>query len=103
MRSQNIEQGLTRAAESFDRHERLITIIAAAWFWTGVAVYARFIELPDIPHWIRQSYFWGSVAANAIWWAALRPAIEKRRQSNEAAIAASSPQKGPDGDSGVAD
>ncbi|MEL6529403.1 MAG: hypothetical protein AAGK01_03235 [Pseudomonadota bacterium] len=77
-----IEKSLTRTAELFDRHDRAITIGAALWFWAGIAVYARFIELPDIPRLVRDGFFWASVAVNAIWWAALKPAIEKRRKPN---------------------
>lgn len=71
---------LDRLVELLDRYQRAITIGAALWFWSSMAVYARFIALPDIPQIFKDGFFWASVAANARWWGFLRPRIEIRRK-----------------------
>ena len=61
-------------------HTRLIAIGAAIWFWLGVAIQARFVRLPDWP-WIPPDWvvLWSGIAANALWWGFLRPALVARR------------------------
>lgn len=71
---------LDRLISLLDKHQRAITIGAAIWFWTGVAVYARFLALPDLPQFVKDAVFWTSVPANAIWWGFLRPRIDARRE-----------------------
>jgi hypothetical protein len=77
-------------ADRFDRLEarlapyaKPISIVAIIWFWVGVAVQARFIPLPDLPRPVDRALFWSGVAANALWWGWLRPAIERRRLARE--------------------
>ncbi len=78
--------------DKFDRlearlapHARTISIVAVIWFWVGIAVQARFIPLPDLPRPVDRALFWSGVAANALWWGWLRPAIESRRLARERA------------------
>lgn len=59
-----------------NRHRQAITIGAGIWFWAGVAVYANFIALPDMPEWLRSGFFWAGVAVNAIWWGFLKPKVD---------------------------
>ena len=73
-------------ARTIDRIEALlaprakaVSIAAGIWFWLGIAVYARFIRLPQWPWLPEQALFWTGVVFNAGWWGFLRPAIERRR------------------------
>lgn len=66
-------------------HARLISILGAIWFWLGIAIYARFLRLPDWPWLPDELLFWSGVAFNAVWWGFLRPAIERRRAERTAA------------------
>lgn len=69
-----------RAAAIAARHERALTIAGAIWFWAGIAIYARFVELPRlVPEAWRPWVFWLSVGFNAAWWGFIRPAAERRR------------------------
>lgn len=69
-------------------HTRLIAIVGAIWFWLGVAIQARFVRLPDWP-WIPPDWLilWSGIAANALWWAFLRPALSRHREARLAAEA----------------
>ena len=67
-----------RAARFAIRHKRALTIGGAIWFWASMAVYARFVSLPDLPDWARHGFFWAGVAFNAVWWGFVRPALERR-------------------------
>ena len=69
-----------RIVEIAVRYRTLFAIAAGVWFWTGCAVYAGFLQLPEIPQWAKDGYFWSSVAANALWWAYLNPKVEERRK-----------------------
>ena len=60
-------------------HSKAISILAAIWFWLGIAIYARFIRLPELPWLPADALFWAGVAFNAVWWGFLRPAIQARR------------------------
>ncbi|WAT16832.1 hypothetical protein OZN62_07710 [Aurantiacibacter sp. MUD11] len=72
---------LDRVIEFEARHEKVISIALGLWFWAGVAVYARFISLPDIPGIDEQAiFFWGSAAFNALWWGFARPAMVRHKQ-----------------------
>ena len=62
------------------RYRLPIGIVAGLWFWTGCAVYAGFLELPAIPQWAQDGYFWSAVAGNATWWAYLGPKVIARRE-----------------------
>ena len=66
-------------------HARAISIAAAIWFWLGIAIYARFIRLPELPWLPEAAIFWAGVAINAIWWGFLHPAIRRRRAARERA------------------
>lgn len=72
-----------RAAHFAIRHKRALTIGGAIWFWASMAVYARFVSLPDIPDWARQGFFWAGVAFNAIWWGFVRPQIARYTKTIE--------------------
>lgn len=65
-------------------HSRAVSIAAAIWFWFGIAIYARFIRLPDWPWLSEQALFWTAMVFNAVWWGFLRPAIEQRRKERAA-------------------
>ena len=67
------------------RHRRALAIGGVIWFWAGVAVYTRFIQLPEFLVMFKGPFFWASVAGNALWWAAINPAIDKRAKSQESA------------------
>ena len=64
-------------------YERIFWIVGAVWFWAGVAIYARFIELPDMPESWKIAFFWSSVGANALWWGFIHPQIGARRKALE--------------------
>ena len=72
------------AVDRFDafvaRHERACDVIAALWLAIGVAINARFITLPDLPFLSERGVFWAGVVINVLWWAVLRPKIERRRK-----------------------
>ncbi|GAA4049117.1 hypothetical protein [Parerythrobacter jejuensis] len=72
---------LERAITIGLKHERMIVIAAAIWFWAGIAIYARFIPLPDLPGWVRPTFFWSSVAFNAVWWGYVHGKVEARRRA----------------------
>lgn len=74
---------LDRTIALLDRHRLAVSIVAGIWFWTGCAVYARFITLPDLPPWIEQAYFWSGAALNGIWYGFLYPRITARREKRE--------------------
>jgi hypothetical protein len=82
---------LARAIDSvqgrLEPYARPISILAAIWFWLGIAIYAGFVRLPDWPWLSDKALFWAGAAFNALWWGFLRPAIERRRAArrNEAA------------------
>ena len=67
-------------------HAKAISVLAAIWFWLGIAIYARFIRLPELPWLSEQAVFWAGAAFNAVWWGFLRPAIEARRSETGAAV-----------------
>lgn len=61
------------------RHTRAIEIVGGTWFVLSCAVYARFIDLPDIPLLTDELALYGSAVANAVWWGFVRPAFLKRQ------------------------
>ena len=73
--------GIVDRADGFlARHQTAVTIVAGVWFWLGVAVAARFIDLPDLPWDLPDAVLlWSGIGANVAWWGFLRPAIERRR------------------------
>lgn len=75
-------------------HAKAISIAAVVWFWLGVALNAGFVALPDLPRPVKPALFWGGVAANAVWWGWLRPAIESRRRMRADAERAAPPPQG---------
>lgn len=74
-----LERTIDRLEARLAPHAKTISIVAIIWFWAGIANQARFIPLPDLPQSVDQALFWSGVAANALWWGWLRPAIEQRR------------------------
>ena len=75
---------IDRAAGFAMRHDRALTIVGAVWFWTGAAVYARFIDLPKwLPEALRSWLFWLAAAYNAVWWGLVHPQIDRRRKALE--------------------
>ena len=75
---------LDKVLDFEERWGNWTTVVLGVWFWLGIAVYARFITLPDIPLINEQAiFFWGSVAFNAIWWGFARPALQKRKAARE--------------------
>lgn len=64
-------------------HSKAMSIVAAVWFGLGIAIYARFIRLPDWPWLPERALFLAGVVINAVWWGFLRPrpAIESRRKA----------------------
>ena len=73
-------------------HAKAVSIAAAIWFWLGIAIYARFIRLPEWLWLPEQALFWAGVVVNAVWWGFLRPAIERRRTTR--ALAEAVPPRG---------
>ncbi|NNC60600.1 MAG: hypothetical protein HKO05_11500 [Erythrobacter sp.] len=61
------------------RQERAIEIVGGIWFALSCAVYARFIDLPDIPFSTDELALYASAAANGVWWGFVRPAFQKRQ------------------------
>ena len=84
-----------RFADLALKYDRIFWIVGAVWFWAGVAVYARFIELPYIPDEAKRAFFWAGVGANALWWAVINPKLAERRE----ALSANEPDKIADGNS----
>ena len=72
---------MDRIAQLAIRHDKAVAIFGAIWFWAGIAIYARFIELPDMPEIVRQGFFWLGVAFNATWWGFAKPALDRRKQA----------------------
>lgn len=70
---------IDRVEDRLEPHARTISILAAIWFWLGIAVYARIIRLPEWPWLPDELLFWSGVVINAVWWGLVRPAIERRR------------------------
>lgn len=63
-----------------------VGVLAAIWFWAGVAVYANFIDLPNVPPIVRHAFFWAGVAANALWWGYLNPKVDRKIADREADV-----------------
>lgn len=47
-------------------HAKAISIIAAIWFWFGIAIQARFLPLPDMPRAVEAAIFWLGMVFNAL-------------------------------------
>lgn len=63
------------------RYERLLGWLALAWFALSCAAAAQFIALPDIPF-ITDRYAWMiSGPVNGLWWAWLRPELQRRKSA----------------------
>lgn len=73
-------------------HSRAVSIAAGLWFWLGIALYANFIRLPEIPFLSPKAIFWTGVVFNAVWWGWLHPAIESRRSARAGAESHAPPQ-----------
>lgn len=67
-------------------YAKAISIAGMVWFWLGIAIYARFIRLPELPWLSERAVFWAGVVFNAGWWGWLRPAIESRRKARAASL-----------------
>ena len=65
-------------------HARAVSVLAAIWFWLGIAIYAGYNRLPDWPWLPDEVLFWSAMVFNAVWWGFLRPAIERRRTARQA-------------------
>lgn len=75
---------VNRIVDIAARYRTPFVVVAGVWFWTGCAVYAGFLDPPEVPQWAKDGYFWSSVAANAAWWGYLNPkVIERRKQLGE--------------------
>ena len=72
---------MNRIAEFAERHSSAIIIGNAIWFWLGVAVYARFIPVPEFLSGLRGVFFWASVGANALWWGYFHGKVQARRKA----------------------
>ena len=70
---------LERIARFSMRHEKAVAVLGFVWFWAGIAIYAEFIKLPDLPEIAVEVFFWLSVAFNASWWGYAKPAIDRKR------------------------
>lgn len=80
-----LARALDRTEDFAARHATAIAILAALWFWLGVAITARFIRLPQIDWpFAEPTIFWSGVVVNASWWGFLRPSLERRRQARQA-------------------
>ena len=66
------------------RHERAVDIFGGAWFWLSIAVYSRWINLPEIPFLTEAQLVFIAAAWNGIWWGFLRPRIDKLRTEAKA-------------------
>lgn len=76
---------LDKALDFEERWEKPISIVLGIWFWGSCAVTARFITLPDIPHFPEDEVMlYASAAFNAVWWGFARPAMLKRKAEREA-------------------
>ena len=85
---------LDRAVAFAARHDKALAIAGGVWFWAGIAVYARFVALPElVPEAWRPWFFWLSVAFNAGWWGFLYPQIAARKKAL-ADLAESGPPRG---------
>lgn len=79
-----IELAIDRLEKRLAPYSRAISVVAAVWFWGGVAVTARIVRLPDIPFLTEWMIFWTGVVVNVVWWGFLHPAIQRRRKAREA-------------------
>lgn len=80
-----LARAIDRIESKLAPHARSVSIVAAVWFWIGVAVQARFVPLPALPRELEAAIFWGGIFVNAAWWGFLRPAIQRRRATRGAA------------------
>lgn len=64
-----------------DNRRLLLSIVGAAWFAAGCAVYANFITLPAFPFLTDDVVLYSGAAYNALWWGFARPAIERRKKT----------------------
>ena len=65
------------------RHEKLLGMLAFAWMMFTGAVYARFIELPDIPYLTDRNAWMISGPWNMLWWCYLQPKLAKHKHELE--------------------
>lgn len=79
-----LERTIDRIETRLAPHARAISIAAVIWFWLGIAFQARFLPLPALPRTVEGAIFWFGIAANALWWGLLNPAIQRRRKERAA-------------------
>jgi hypothetical protein len=78
------EGGLyARFAHTAARHSVLFSGIALAWLWFSIAIWARWITLPDIPFLTDQQIATLGTVYNVGWWGILRPRIEKMKKAHQ--------------------
>lgn len=63
-----LERVVQRIEDRLAPHARAISILAAIWFWLGIAIQARFVRLPELPWLSAAAIFWAGVVFNALWW-----------------------------------
>ena len=89
MTRNDIEPGMTGPASAgrlhalLERNRLPISLATGAWFWAGCAVYAGFLELPDVAPWVEDAFFWSSAGANAVWWGLVQPHLARHRSRLE--------------------
>ena len=72
-----------RFARMAARHSVLFSTIALAWLWFSIAIWARWITLPDIPFLTDQQIATLGTVYNVGWWGFVRPRIEKLKKAHE--------------------
>ncbi len=70
--------GQSRRAKS-RRANRALAILGVVWFAVSCAVYARFIDLPEIPFLTDRIALYLSGGWNALWWGFAKPYLERQR------------------------
>ena len=76
-------QWLDRLDAWAERHKRALDWLGFAWLMLGAAVNAHFIVLPELPPMSERAIFWLGVGVNVVWWAVLRPRIERHRAARQ--------------------
>ena len=71
---------LAKVQRFLARYERALDIFGLVWFWAGIAIYARWISLPEILFLTDGQIMFLGIAFNAVWWGFLRPKIEKMKR-----------------------
>ncbi|MBD2841696.1 hypothetical protein [Erythrobacter rubeus] len=80
-----VEQGAFAPIMAYvERHSKAFSILGLAWLWFSIAVWARWITLPEIPFLTKDQVATLGIIYNAGWWGFVRPRIMKMKSAYDA-------------------